>query len=153
MRSARKTLEWWNDILFWERKIIMKKKHIVKITVVMVVSAIILCLAGCFEDMASAGDKKAAVIGTWELTSESSRGTRTRTLKINEDFTGVYIGRNRETPVTDLKLKGDQLSFKVKMEWRDREFTMDFDGTVKGNSIEGTWTTSRGVRDVIGKKI
>lgn len=131
----------------------MNKRHIVKITVVMVVSAVIVGLLGCSEDLASAGGKKADVIGTWELTSESSRGTRTRTLIIKEDFTGIYKGRNRETPVTDLKLKGDQLSFKVKMKWRDREFVMDFEGTVKGETITGTWTTSRGVRDVTGKKI
>ena len=131
----------------------MNKRHIVKITLVMVVSALIPGLLGCSEDLASAGGKKSEVVGTWELTSESSRGTRTRTLTIKEDFTGIYKGRNRETPVTDLKLEGDQLSFSVKMKWQDREFTMDFNGTVDGDSIKGAWTTSRGTREVTGKKI
>ena len=119
----------------------------------MLVSALLLGSGGCSDDLASAGGKKAGVVGTWELTSESSRGTRTRTLIIKEDFTGIYKGRNREMPVTNLKLDGDQLSFKVEMKWQDREFVMDFKGTVKGDSIKGAWTTSRGVREVAGKKI
>ena len=119
----------------------------------MLVSAVMLGSLGCSDDLASAGGKRSGIVGTWELTTESSRGTRTRTLTINKDFTASYKGRNRETPVTDLKLEGDQLSFTVKMKWQDREFTMDFKGTVDGNSLKGAWTTSRGTREVIGKKI
>ncbi len=93
----------------------------------MLVSAVMLGSLGCSDDLASAGGKKSGIVGTWELTTESSRGTRTRTLTINKDFTGSYKGRNREFPVTGLKLEGDQLSFTVKMKLRDREFTMDFE--------------------------
>ena len=131
----------------------MNKRHIVKITLFMLVSVVMLGSLGCSDDLASAPAKSSAIAGTWELTTESSRGIRTRTLTINEDFTGSYKGRNREFPVTGLKLEGDQLSFTVQMKWQDREFTMDFKGTVDGNSIKGTWTTSRGIREVTGKKI
>ena len=119
----------------------------------MLVSAVMLGSLGCSDDLASAGGKSSGIVGTWELTTESSRGTRTRTLTINEDFTGSYQGRNQEMPISDLKLEGDQLSFTVRMKWQDREFSMDFKGTVDGNSIKGTWITSRGTREVIGKKI
>ena len=131
----------------------MNKRHIVKITLFTLVSTVMLGSPGCSDELSSAGGKDSKIAGTWELTTESSRGTRTRTLTINEDFTGSYQGRNREFPVTDLKLEGDQLSFTIQMKWQDREFTMDFKGTVDGDSIKGAWTTSRGVREVTGKKI
>lgn len=139
--------------MFNERKIIMNKRRIVKITLVLLISAVISVFAGCSDEMASAEAKRARVVGTWELKSESSRGTRTRTLTINEDLTGTYKGRNRERPITDLKLEGNQLSFTVKMKWQEREFVMDFKGTVKGKSLKGSWTTTRGTREVTGKKI
>jgi hypothetical protein len=140
------------NLVFYEREFIMNKTHIAKITFVMVVSGAMFGCLGCSEEMASGGGKKSGVVGAWELTSESSRGTRTRMLIINEDLTGTYKGRNRERPVSDLKVEGNQLTFKVKMQWREREFVMDFKGTVKGNSLKGHWTTSRGVREVRGKK-
>ncbi len=86
--------------------------------------------------------KKSPIVGTWELASTSRRGPRTRTLTINEDLTGVYQGRNREFPVTDIKLEGNQLSFNVHMQWREREFLMEFKGTLDGSTLKGQWLTS-----------
>jgi len=94
------------------------------------------------------------VIGTWELTSESSQGgTRTSTLKITDGMTGTYTSRDRETPVTDLKIEGNRISFKITRTFNDREFTMEFKGTVEGTNLKGEFITSRGSRPVDGKKI
>ena len=131
----------------------MNKRHIVKITLLMLFSVVMLVSPGCSDDLASVGGKSSAIAGTWEMTTESPRGTRTRMLTINKDFTGSYEGyNNQEFPVSELKLKGDQLSFSIQMEWRERKFTMDFNGTVDGDSLKGTWTTPRGSREVTGKK-
>ncbi|UCC96994.1 MAG: hypothetical protein JSW66_14255 [Phycisphaerales bacterium] len=94
-----------------------------------------------------------AVTGTWELTSESSRGTRTYTLKIKDDMTGTYTSRDRESPVTDLKVEGNQISFKITRTFNEREVTMEFKGTVTGTSLKGEFVTSRGSRPVSGTKI
>ena len=93
------------------------------------------------------------VVGTWELTSESSRGTRTYTLKIKDDMTATYTSRDRETPVTDLKVEGDQISFKVIRTFNESQFTMNFKGTLDGDTIKGKITSSRGTTELTGKKI
>ncbi len=94
------------------------------------------------------------VVGTWELTSESRQGgTRTNTLKITSPTNATYTSRDTETPVTDLKIEGSQISFKITRTYNDREFTMEFKGTVEGTSLKGEFITSRGSRPVSGKKI
>ena len=108
---------------------------------------------GCASDLATETRKASALVGVWELTTVSSRGTRTRTLTIKEDLTGTYQSRNRETPITELKIEGDQVSFKVQRKFREREFTMEFKGTLDGKMLNGQWITPRGSRDVTGKKV
>jgi hypothetical protein len=93
------------------------------------------------------------VVGTWEFTRETSRGTRTSTLKIKEDMTATYTVRDNELAVTDLKVDGNQISFKVTMRYGDREFPMEFKGKVDGTKLVGERTTSRGSRPVTGRKI
>lgn len=94
-----------------------------------------------------------ALVGKWELTTTSERGTRTRVLTINEDMTGTYQVRDREVPVQELKFENGQLTFKVEMSFGDRQFQMDFKGKLEGEAIEGEFITSRGSRKVTGKKI
>jgi len=93
------------------------------------------------------------VVGTWEFTRETSRGTRTSTLKIKEDMTATYTVRDNELTVTDLKVDGNQISFKVIMRYGEREVPMEFKGKVDGTRLVGERTTSRGSSKVIGKKI
>ena len=93
------------------------------------------------------------VVGTWEFTRESSRGTRTSRLKITEDMTATYIVRDNELEVTDLKVDGNQVSFKVIMRYGDNEVPMEFKGRVEGNTLIVERTTSRGTTEMTGKKI
>ena len=93
------------------------------------------------------------VVGTWEFTRESSRGTRTSRLKIKEDMTATYTVRDNELAVQDLKVDGNQVSFKVIMRYGDNEVPMEFKGRVEGNTLVGERTTSRGTREMTGKKI
>jgi len=95
-----------------------------------------------------------AMAGTWELTSESSQGgTRTNTLKIKDDMTATYTSRDTESPVTDLKVEGNQISFKITRTFNDQQVTMDFKGTVDGKTLKGEMVSARGSRPVTGKKI
>jgi len=92
------------------------------------------------------------LVGTWEFTRETQRGTRTSTLKINQDMTATYAARDNEIPVADLSVDGDQVSFKVTMTYNNNEVTMEFKGKVAGDTLTGEWTTARGTREAIGKK-
>ena len=107
----------------------MNKRNILNLSLVVVFLVVLVGFLGCASDLATEPRKASALVGVWELTTVSSRGTRTRTLTINEDFTGTYQGRNSETPITDLKIEGEQVSFKVQRKFREREFTMEFKGT------------------------
>jgi hypothetical protein len=95
----------------------------------------------------------AGIVGTWEFTRETQRGTRTSTLTIKPDMTGTYKMRDTEVPVTDLKVEGDQVSFKVTMTYNGNEVPMEFKGKVEGNTLTGEFTTSRGAREAVGKKV
>jgi len=87
------------------------------------------------------------------MTTVSPQGTRTRTLTINEDLTGTYQGRDEEIPITDLKVEGEQVSFNIQRQYREREFTMEFKGTLDGTTLKGQWITPRDSREVTGKKV
>ncbi len=94
-----------------------------------------------------------SVFGKWEITSESRRGTRKRTLTLNEDMTGTYQMRDREVPIKDLKIDQQQITFKLDMNFGERSFTMDFKGKFDGDTIDGEFITSRGSRKATGKRV
>ncbi len=98
-------------------------------------------------------DAAGAIVGTWEFTSTTQQGTRTSTLTIKEDMTGTYAGRQNETPITDLKIDGDQVSFKIVREFQGNSVTMEFKGKLEGTTLNGQFISERGSRDVTGKKI
>jgi len=94
-----------------------------------------------------------SIVGTWEFTRETQQGTRTNTLKIKPDMTGTYTMRENEVPVADLKVDGDQVTFKVTTKFNDNEVTMEFKGKLEGKTLKGEFTTSRGTREAVGKKV
>jgi len=98
-------------------------------------------------------EQASAAVGTWEFTRETDRGTRTSTLKIKPDMTGTYTMRDNEVAVKDLKVDGNNVSFKLELSFNDRQFTMDFKGKVEGKTLNGEFITQRGAREAVGKKI
>lgn len=130
----------------------MNSKLILNVAFVLVLAGVIAGMFGCGAELAGKAPA-AALVGTWELTTESSRGTRTRNLVINEDLTGTYESRDREFPVTDLTVEGDQVSFNIEMSFGEREFTLEFAGTLDGDALNGEFTTPRGSREVTGKRV
>ena len=93
------------------------------------------------------------VVGTWEFTRETQRGTRTSTLTIKPDMTGSFTMRDNELPVTDLTVNGNQISFKIAVTFNNNEMTLDFKGIVEGQILQGEFSTPRGTREAVGKKI
>jgi len=95
----------------------------------------------------------AALIGRWELTTTTDQGTRTSALIVRGDLSGRYESFGGETPVKDLKLEGNQVSFKVTMGFGDQTREMEFKGTLDGKTLKGQTITPNGTREVTGKKI
>ena len=108
---------------------------------------------GTSEITGKKAEDVSVAVGTWEFTRETDRGTRTSTLKIKPDMTGTYTMRDNEVEVQDLKVDGNNVSFKLELSFNDRQFTMEFKGTVDGKTLKGEFITQRGAREAIGKKI
>ena len=119
----------------------------------------VACALGCgllltLGSKAIAADEPAKVAGTWEMTSEGPRGTRTQTLTINQDGTtikGTLKGQRGEAPLEG-SVTGNKLSFTVKRDTPNGTFTVDYTATVEGDSMkgkshsersDGEWTAKR----------
>jgi hypothetical protein len=94
-----------------------------------------------------------ALIGKWELTTTTDQGTRTSALIVRGDLSGRYESFGGEIPVKDLKLEGNQVSFKVTMGFGDQAQEREFKGTLDGKTLKGQITSQNGTREVTGKKI
>ncbi len=94
-----------------------------------------------------------ALIGRWELTTTTDQGTRTSALIVRGDLSGRYESFGGEIPVKDLKLEGNQVSFKVMMGFGDQAQEREFKGTLNGKTLKGQITSQNGAREVTGKKI
>jgi hypothetical protein len=103
---------------------------------------------------ASAAPAASGIVGTWEFTRQGRDGTpRTSTLKINPDMTGTYTMRDNPVPISDLKVDGNQVAFKITMSFGGNEFTQEFKGTVEGQTLKGAFISERGEREATGKKV
>ena len=95
----------------------------------------------------------AALIGTWDLTITSERGTFPGHLIVNPDLSGRYEFFGMEIPTKTIKFEGDQLTFTVEMGFGDQVSEMTFKGKVEGKTLKGQTTSSFGTSEVTGKKV
>jgi len=101
---------------------------------------------------ASAASTGSPAVGKWEFTRETQQGARTSTLTIKPDMTGTYTMRDNETPISDLKVNGNDVSFTIVRTFNDQEFKMEFKGKVEGDTLKGEFITERGAREAVGKR-
>lgn len=92
-----------------------------------------------------AADEPAKVAGTWEMTSEGRRGTMTRTLTIEQDGSTIKGTMKSERGESSFEgsVTGNKISFTVKRETPNGTFTIEYSGTVDGDSMEGTAHSER----------
>ena len=93
----------------------------------------------------------ADVTGTWTAKVEGREGrTMEMTLNLKADgnqLTGTMSGaRGGETAISDGKINGDVITFKVKREFQDRSFVMNYEGKVAGDEIKFKQTMEGGDR-------
>jgi hypothetical protein len=103
----------------------------------------------------TAADEAAKVTGSWEMSVETPRGPMTQTLTLQQEgstLKGTLKGQRGEAPVTG-SVTGNKISFTVTRETPNGSFTMEYSGTVDGDSMTGTshserfdgkWTAKRG---------
>src|SRR5271169_5485577 len=86
-----------------------------------------------------AQDAPANAAGTWEMSMESPRGTNTQTATIQQDgaaVKGTLKGQRGETPFEG-SVTGNKISFTVKRETPNGTFTIEYSGTIDGDSMTG----------------
>ena len=103
---------------------------------------------------AQAEDKKADPSGTWTWSTPGRDGGEARksTLKLKtegEKVTGTISspgrqgGEARETPIENVKVKGEDISFDVTREFNGNKMTMKYSGKIAGDTIKGKIETER----------
>jgi len=95
----------------------------------------------------------AELVGEWELTTVSDFGERTSMMRIFSNLTGRYEFFGNESPMKNIKLEGDQVTFTIEMGFGGQTFQLDFKGKLDGKNLKGQMESDRGVSDVTGKKI
>ncbi len=94
-----------------------------------------------------------ALIGRWEITRTTQQGTRTSLLVIDTDLTGRYESFGGEIPIKDLKIEGDQVSFKTEMSFQDQTFVTEYKAKLDGKTLKGQSISERGTNELTGKKL
>ena len=104
-------------------------------------------LSVCFMLLATAV-WAADVSGKWTAQVPGREGQTqetTITLKVEgEKLTGSVAGQQGETPITDGKVSGDEISFSVTRERQGNTIKQIFKGKVAGDEIKFTRTTEGG---------
>jgi len=80
------------------------------------------------------------VTGTWNLTTETQRGTRNASMVLTqsgENVTGTYKGQRGDLPISGT-VKGNTLNLSYKLEIQGNELEVKYVGTVEGDTISGT---------------
>jgi len=100
----------------------------------------LLALLGVFSFVAAAAD----ISGKYTAEVAGRNGnTQTMTLNLKADganLTGNITNARGETPISDGKVDGDNVSFNVVRKMQDNEVTIKYKGKVEGDSIKFTQT-------------
>jgi hypothetical protein len=107
--------------------------------------AIRMILLGC---LAAAAIWAADVTGKWTADMQGPNGnTMTITMNLKADgdrVTGTVSGRRGETDISDGKIDGNDLSFKVVREFNGNQITQKYKGKLDGDTIHFTVTMEGG---------
>jgi len=105
-------------------------------------------LAAC----ASTAPEQHPVAGTWDITSVSQRGETQQVWTFNEDLTGTLQGARGAPQAIDATLAGDRLTFDLDLNLGGRSITIQFAGTVEGDTLTGELSSRFGTSTVTGQR-
>ena len=93
------------------------------------------------------------VTGKWQLTINTPMGTQTPVLTINADGTASLEGQGGKQDVSDLKVEGESVSYKVAFSAMGRDITLNCSATATGDTLKGRMDTPMGGADFTGTRI
>ena len=109
----------------------------------------LLLLASATATDLSAQDASdfSAVLGAWEMTLETPRGSVTQTLTFvaeDDELTGTATAPNGTAQLQNVAFADGNLTFQVTRSMRNREITQSFTATIAGDQMTGTISGGRG---------
>src|ERR1700690_2380060 len=84
--------------------------------------------------------KPATVAGTWSVSFDTQNGTMSQTLTLTQDGTALTgtIGGERGNADVKGSVSGNNVNFSATRKGQGGPFTMNYAGTVNGDTIKGT---------------
>ncbi len=112
------------------------------------INSLLALATGAILALGVAQSRAADATGTWTWTQPGRQGGEGRkmTLKLKaegEKLTGTLVtpgrqgGDPRETAISDGKVKGDEVSFSVTVEFNNNKMTRKYNGKVSADAIKG----------------
>ena len=115
-----------------------------------------VCAVALLLPLASrAADEPAKVAGKWELSMEGRQGPVTQDLKIEQDggkIKGTLQGPRGETKFEGT-VEGNKIHFSISRDTPRGEMTIEYSGTVEGDTMKGTMGGGRFSRDWTAKRV
>jgi hypothetical protein len=103
------------------------------------------------------GEAKGDITGQWQMNITVPAREIVEKLIISQNADGTLAGRweaqRGENTISDVKFEGGKLTFIRTIKFRDREFTMTFEGTVEGDNIKGVFKGERGEREANATRV
>ena len=111
--------------------------------------ALALTLASVPASRASAQTSSdfSAVLGAWEMTLETPRGSMTQTLTFvaeGDELTGSAMAPNGTIQLQNVSFEDGRVTFEVTRSFRNREITQSYSATIEGDQMTGTVSGPRG---------
>ena len=88
-----------------------------------------------------------AVLGAWEMTLETPRGSMTQTLTFvaeGDELKGSAMARNGTIQLQNVAFEDGRITFQVTRSFRNREITQNYSAAIEGDQMTGTVSGARG---------
>lgn len=118
-------------------------------------SAMLLSVALFAVAAPARGQETVDVTGEWEITTETPRGTQTRTITFEQhgdSLSGTMETRMGTTPIHEGSVNGNEISFTMVFTRGDQSMEMRYTATVEGHEMSGRFVTPRGERPWTAKR-
>ena len=109
--------------------------------------ALTLASVSAIEASAQTSSDFSAVLGAWEMTLDTPRGSMTQTLTFvadGDELTGSATARNGTIQLQNVAFEDGRITFQVTRTLRNREITQSYSATIQGNQMTGTLSGGRG---------
>ena len=88
-----------------------------------------------------------AVLGAWEMTFETPRGSMTQTLTFTvngDELAGTATAPNGTMQLQNVSFEEGRITFEVTRRFRNREVTQSYSAAIDGDQMTGTMSGGRG---------